>query len=1733
MAANDEILGISGHLDISDIDRSINEMINNLDKIGVKTDALSKRVSEAMREIAQSTDDSATKQKRAMEVFAQATEEAKTALSNYPEQIRLAKEAMQQTELATTNLEKELAKLNTQLNASVIGSDKYNQLKTSIAGVEQQIHNNTNAYQAQSAVVQQMEEGYNGLVSMLGVANASTAANAVAHSAVTAATVVEAGAHASNAEKIGEETKASIENKSAKDLQSESEKKVAEAIELELSSYDKLIDRIKSGTISNDEYQRSIEAIRSRLAALNEERQKTGAKYDVEAEKLNTSDMVNGELVSRGSADVVNELAKQYNILEGQIGALQGTLNEAEQAWNSVHQKASQGAENVTQKIKDTEKAEEELNQESSKEPTGFKAQWNAVNELHDKIQSLTTELRNYEAEYDKLAEKPGFDPQSKKAQELTGKINNLKKEISDTKKEMSEESGVGGFLAKWKNNVVDAATENGKFQESLGNMKTALGGLVAPFTAATSGAVAFGKALWAMAATPIGAVLSAIVLALQALFAWFKKDAEGQRAFAKITAYLGSLLSSLMDIAVKIGKYLYHAFADPQGALNQFGKGLVGLVINPLKAIAKTLSGVGQIAKGVFDLIASGANVAEAKKAVEGIKKGWEDLQKAGSSAIDTLKSGWDTLAGAAKGTVKLIGEGIKQGWTSDLGAIGADMFGRAKKAAQLAEQELNAQKALSEAKVKEKQLEIDIAREREKIYMLTGKEKDAQIELVKNMLKEKYDGPIAAQKELLRITKERNALHTMSIESYAKEREAQGAVYTLEAQRAASTRMLVRMQQANLRSMANADKKDTRQQQQIDDAEARMTEIIRKNSVARAKAEQDMEQKITDARIAAMKDGAEKVIAEKNRAFEKELEQLDEQRKAAIEAERARQKAEFDAQEKIIKAHGGKPQEWSEEMIDNSAIEKINAQFEQLRALASEQRANDELKTQMQSMRDYLKQYGTFQQQKLAIAEEYAEKIAKAEAVGNTGEAMRLRKEQDAAFGESKARELARGIDFSQMLDGVGTIVKEIAKQTYSEVQKYKQTDEYKNSKAETKQAIANLEAKLVEKGGAGYASPFNAKTWDDITKAAKKYQDSLKNLQEKTDAHTNAVEELKAAEDMLKNATSENAKGFLQGQVNKLKEKEKTTGADQQQAEGQLVEAQGEVTTATTIAAQGLQDFNSAISQITSGSLSGFANGISSLIGQLTGKGAQDITGLLGEKVGGIIGAIIGLIDAMGDNPGQFLGDLVDKIFNIINTFLDQLFSGELTGKLVEAIVKGVTELIGNIVGQVGKGGVFGMAFNIVGGVFNGIVDGISKGLGFTKDTRAEADSVITRSNSILESIDKNVDKIRDKMTESYGVSAISEYQKLLGQYQGKYAQYNAQIQAAGDAYYGSRHSEWYYRNDNGGEGAGGYVDRIRRLLGIDGTGWGTAWQGFFNQLAMMGDEGAKKLATLRENAQMYGGEWAEIWHQINETGWDDEGRISRAANEWADTIAKMESDFEKFNEVITGTTKEGVLDQTLGYFYDFADGVEDVTDKAAEDWQKMVNRMVIKNSLADQLQKFVQGEDGKGGWYGELAELNRQYTLGLIDREQYLIGLKKLKEEYNKALEEGQKQIEDYREAGLIESVGNEQDKQSATINSIEKISYDQADSLVGIETAKLISTEQILEQQKIQTQEIGEIAAVVPIIGADINTIKEGVQEIVETQGSMNTHLANISRYTSVLPTMADDISRIKKKVNEQ
>ena len=62
----DEVLGISGSMDISDIQKSINDLISQMQRLNLETDSLSKHFNENFAKIQASSADAATKQKQTM-----------------------------------------------------------------------------------------------------------------------------------------------------------------------------------------------------------------------------------------------------------------------------------------------------------------------------------------------------------------------------------------------------------------------------------------------------------------------------------------------------------------------------------------------------------------------------------------------------------------------------------------------------------------------------------------------------------------------------------------------------------------------------------------------------------------------------------------------------------------------------------------------------------------------------------------------------------------------------------------------------------------------------------------------------------------------------------------------------------------------------------------------------------------------------------------------------------------------------------------------------------------------------------------------------------------------------------------------------------------------------------------------------------------------------------------------------------------------------------------------------------------------------------------------------------------------------------------------------------------------------------------------------------------------------------------------------------------------------------
>lgn len=186
------------------------------------------------------------------------------------------------------------------------------------------------------------------------------------------------------------------------------------------------------------------------------------------------------------------------------------------------------------------------------------------------------------------------------------------------------------------------------------------------------------------------------------------------------------------------------------------------------------------------------------------------------------------------------------------------------------------------------------------------------------------------------------------------------------------------------------------------------------------RLKAIRAQENEIEQARIDAMAEGTEKALRQRTLDNTKDQQALDDELNEAIDAEVQRQKALFEAKEKLA---GTGKKNYAEKTfnpgslttfapgdildtdredtgdLDTAPIKAILARYALLQSLLEQKQAKTRQEAQAQereSLNEYLVEYGSYEEKRLAIATKYAALRAKAT---TDGERMKLaREEQDA---------------------------------------------------------------------------------------------------------------------------------------------------------------------------------------------------------------------------------------------------------------------------------------------------------------------------------------------------------------------------------------------------------------------------------------------------------------------------------------------------------------------------------------------------------------------------------------------------------------------------------------------------------------------------------------------------------------------------------------------------------------
>lgn len=397
MAAADEILGISGQMDISDIQQSFDKLINDLNSLGVKTDEVSSKMTKALNDIALSSASDSEKTKQSVQALKQGIEEINKSLTDTPEALKkLASEA--QTAEATVD------KLKKKLSETTEGSQKWNEINEQLKSQQNLVEKLNGEYSSMLGTfgsTQQYVGTLNAAIDTLNagrsISTAATGTNAAAHIGAAAAVGTEAVAHGENSTKIAEETEKTKENTQVKLHLTESAKDYVYTTQMEAEAIDAVAKRLAEGRSDEEEYinsKKSGLAVRESLVQkIEEEKQKIKELSDAYANSTDANNGVATPEAQKAYNEGVKEATDNIKGYRSELSSLNQSLDNLENS----HFKAQQAINGQTDATQNLKQATEEAKNASDIYFNGEKATIEGVTEA---LKLDYQELKQLKAEY-------------------------------------------------------------------------------------------------------------------------------------------------------------------------------------------------------------------------------------------------------------------------------------------------------------------------------------------------------------------------------------------------------------------------------------------------------------------------------------------------------------------------------------------------------------------------------------------------------------------------------------------------------------------------------------------------------------------------------------------------------------------------------------------------------------------------------------------------------------------------------------------------------------------------------------------------------------------------------------------------------------------------------------------------------------------------------------------------------------------------------------------------------------------------------------------------------------------------------------------------------------------------------------------------------------------------------------------------------------------------------------
>lgn len=702
------------------------------------------------------------------------------------------------------------------------------------------------------------------------------------------------------------------------------------------------------------------------------------------------------------------------------------------------------------------------------------------------------------------------------------------------------------------------------------------------------------------------------------------------------------------------------------------------------------------------------------------------------------------------------------------------------------------------------------------------------------------------------------------------------------------------------------------------------------------------------------------------------------------------------------------------------------------------------------LETMREYLREYGSFHQRKLAITQDYERQIREAQ---TEGDRARLRTERDQSLRGIEEEAVTQPIDWQMAFAGLGSMFNGQMKELYGQLDSYIASADFRAMSPDSQRYLLSQREQLRQQVGGSLdwtslgadvqeyqqaMSRARAALQEDETLTAQ-YRAKLAEVQDQEER----IRQLQGSEnpDTAQLATENETLAILRDEANGFAEQLETSrnavASAQEAVEGagaRMAASAKAFAYPVSLAAQNLQEMglpqlsrlwdafgrlDQALRMVKVASKlkdagENLGEATTDAARQLnTGadglqRGLKGIPGKLGNAlsnaggVAAIVGAIISILDILKDGIGTLISSLIDTVLQAVAGILENLLSGEMFKQIGKSLLEGIMGMFNALIN-------FGGLFSFLSG-----------------DSDKDLEKDIERLTASNESLRDAVEKLADRMMDSPVAEATDIFKQQKEDMEQSMKNTQEMMSRSAAAY------------SNGKMGIGGHGSSNKK---INKEMTEAEWRRVSAITGQSVDSAARFFELTSEQMALVAERAPEIYAKIKQ--YADEGYKDAAQfmDEYIGYYKELENLEKAWKERLTNTSLENVQSE----FKNLLMNMESDTEAFADSFEKLMQQAVINSLMSSVFNERLKV------WYDNFAKMMEGDDATISVEEQ-----RALRREWDDIVADG---IRDRDRLKNLMGWGESETQQSSK-RILEGLSEDTGNAIEGRLTAMQIAVEAI-------------------------------------------------------------------------